>query len=302
MKQKTHTKKQDVYQQVTDRICDLLEQGTAPWQSPHFARVGFPRNFSSGKRYRGINVFLLGSMGYASPFFLTFLQAKELGGHVRKGEKGSLVLKYGTYAKETDAIKENGDPVTEERRYLKAYTVFHASQIEGIEFPEPEILILTNRDQTIKAAEKIVAGMPNPPAIEEGRAACPSYLPKADLVEMPAREYFERLEGFYKSLFHELSHATGHASRLARETLLKNAGIGSVGDDRKVYSKEELVAEMGAAFLAAEAGIVLDDHQNTAAYLNSWLTVLKLKENRRWIVEAAGQAQKAADYILDRLE
>jgi antirestriction protein ArdC len=102
--------------------------------------VGFPRNFSTGKAYRGINVFLLGSLRFTSPYFLTFIQAKELGGHVRKGEKGSLVVKYGTYSKHEEETAADGEGAGEMRRFLKAYTVFHASQIEGIEFPQAEAL------------------------------------------------------------------------------------------------------------------------------------------------------------------
>jgi len=125
--------KHDIYAEVTNRIITQLEQGVIPWKSPYFSKVGFPRNFATGNPYHGINVFLLGSLRYTSPYFLTFLQAKDLGGHVRKGEKGSLVIKYGTYTKEAE-----GEASDEQRKYLKGYTVFHASQIEGVEFPEPQ--------------------------------------------------------------------------------------------------------------------------------------------------------------------
>lgn len=105
-------------------------------------------------------------------------------------------------------------------------------------------------------------------------------------------------EAFYSTLFHEFCHASGHSSRLARKTLLENKGIMASGTAKQTYAKEELVAEMGAAFLNAHAGIVTDNHENSTAYLQSWLSVLKIKNNRRWIVEAASQAQKAAEYIL----
>lgn len=123
---------------------------------------------------------------------------------------------------------------------------------------------------------------------------------KADLVGMPHRETFPTEERYYKSLFHEFTHATGHASRLARKTLLENQGIMAGGAARTTYAKEELVAEMGAAFLTAHAGIVMDGFENSAAYLKGWLEVLKARQNRRWIVEAAGQAQKATDLILNQ--
>jgi antirestriction protein ArdC len=240
--------KSDIYTQVTDRIIEQLASGVVPWKSPYFSKVGLPRNFSTGRAYQGINVFLLGSQRCTSPFFLTFIQAKELGGHVRKGEKGSLVVKYGTYNKEeAGSTAEEG----ETRRFLKAYTVFHASQIEGIEFPAPENLPELSLSEKTDRARAIVAAMPNAPAIREG-AAVPCYRPATDSVHMPEKGYFESEEAYYSTLFHELAHSTGHASRLARKSLLENRGIDAAGDTaRKTYAEEELVAEMGASFLNA---------------------------------------------------
>ena len=150
----------------------------------------------------------------------------------------------------------------------------------------------------MKLAQSIIDSMKNPPLLEEGKHASPQYQPQADLVGTPARQTFATEERFYKSLFHEFTHATGHPSRLARKSLIENKGIMAAGTARTTYAKEELVVEMGAAFLTAHAGIVLNDFLNAAAYLNGWLEVLKIKENKRWIVEAAGQAQKATEYIL----
>jgi len=291
--------KADIYEQVTERIISQLEQGVVPWKSPYFSKVGFPRNFSSGKAYQGINVFLLGSLRFTSPYFLTFIQTKKLGGHVRKGEKGSLVVKYGTYTKDEDG----GAPAAEgeeaaKRGYLKAYTVFHASQIEGIEFPVPENLPeLAVTEKTARARE-IVAGMPNAPRILEG-SAIPCYRPKSDAVHMPEARFFGSEEAYYSTLFHELSHSTGHGSRLARKSLLENKGIDASGDTSvKTYAEEELVAEMGASFLNAHAGIIEDELPNSAAYLQSWLDALKSRDAKNWIIRAGSQAQKAANYIL----
>lgn len=289
--------KPDIYQQVTDRIIEQLEQGVVPWKSPYFSKVGFPRNFSTGRQYQGINVWMLGSLRYTSPYFLTFLQAKELGGHVRKGERGSLVVKYGTYAKEDENAPEGEEAET--RGYLKGYTVFHSSQIEGIEFPQvadlPELSIT---EKTARARE-IVAGMPNAPAIHEG-SAVPCYRPKSDSVHMPERCFFESEVSYFGTLFHELSHSTGHGSRLARKSLLENKGIDDAGDtSRKTYAEEELVAEMAASFLNAHAGIAEDELPNSAAYLQSWIDALHGKDARNWIIRAASQAQKAANYILN---
>ena len=285
--------KYDIYAEVTNRIITQLEQGVVPWKSPYFSKVGFPRNFGSGKPYHGINVFLLGSLRYTSPFFLTFLQAKELGGHVRKGEKGSLVIKYGTYTKESE-----GEASEEQRKYLKGYTVFHASQVEGISFPEPENVPELPASATCDCARAMVAGMPKAPAMQEG-SAIPCYRPASDSVHMPERRFFTSEEAYYSTLFHELSHSTGHESRLARASLLENKGIDAEGEARKTYAEEELVAEMGASFLSAHAGIIEGELENSAAYLQGWIDALKSGDAKGWIIRAASQAQKAADFILN---
>jgi antirestriction protein ArdC len=296
-KYKSPKAKLDVYERVTEIILKRLEPGTIPWNSPSIAQVGFPRNFSTKNHYQGINIFLLASAGYASPWFLTYRQAQEMGGQVKKGEKGLLIVKYGTFEKE-EKSSATGEPETYKLGYLKGYAVFNSSQIDGVEFPEikhPDY----KPSEKVKLAQTIVDGMPQCPPIKEGPHACPHYQPKADKVGMPGRETFATEERFYKSLFHELTHATGHASRLERDTLLKNKGMAATGTARQTYAKEELVAEMGAAFLTAHAGIVLDDFENVAAYLKGWLEVLKIKENKRWIVEAASKAQKATRFILN---
>jgi antirestriction protein ArdC len=285
----------DIYQQVTERIIEQLELGVVPWQSPYFCQIGFPKNFASRKEYRGINVFLLGCRRYTSPWFLTFLQAKELGGHVRKGEKGSLVVKYGTYTPEEERREETED--AKRRGYLKGYVVFDSSQIEGIAFPETEGLPTFRPSAACDRARDIVAAMPKAPAIWEG-AGIPHYRPATDSVHMPERKFFTSEEAYYSVLFHELAHATGYASRLARKSLLENRGIDAEGEARKIYAEEELVAEMGASFLDAHAGIMECGLPNSAAYLQGWIDALKSKDAKGWIIRAASQAQKAADYIL----
>lgn len=288
--------KSDVYQRVTDRIIEQLEQGVVPWKSPYFSKVGFPKNFCSGKAYQGINIFLLGSLRFTSPYFLTFLQAKELGGHVRKGERGHLVVKYGTYSKEEDTKPEGEEATT--RRYLKAYTVFHASQIEGIEFPEVVELPELSVSEKTALAREIVSGMPKCPEIREG-SAIPCYRQATDSVHMPEPRFFESEEAYYSTLFHELTHSTGHIDRLARKSLLENKGMDASGDTaRKIYAEEELVAEMGASYLNAFAGIFDAELTNSAAYLQGWIDALKGKDAKGWVIRAASQAQKAADYIL----
>lgn len=290
----------DVHQRVTDIVLGLLQKGVAPWQSPVDMHWQWPRNFATGQLYHGINVFLLSAPRYASPWFLTFVQALQLGGNVRKGEKGSLVVKYGTYTQ-----KDKGDQVqTDEeksRGYLKAYTVFNACQIEGIEFPAAEHVPCPAEPHD--AAEAIVRGMPDAPVIHEGRTTGAYYTPALDVVEMPSREHFTKSERFYQTLFHELTHATGHSKRLARPSLLENKGMNATSQTaRRTYCQEELTAEMGAAFLCAHAGMSSAQMvEDSAAYIQGWLEALQEPKNKHWVVRAASQAQKAADFILGAL-
>ncbi len=290
----------NLYEEITNRIIDQLSKGVVPWKSPYFSKTGFPKNFSTQKEYQGINVLLLGSQRFTSPYFLTFLQAKELGGNVRKGEKGFLVVKYGTYTKED----EHAQPEDEAKRrgFLKGYTVFHESQIDGIQFPDflasPE---LTTTEKTDRA-RAIVEAMPQRPQIQEG-SAVPCYRPVTDSVHMPEMRFFTNEEAYYSTLFHELGHATGHQSRLARKSMIENMGIIATGDTaKKIYAEEELVAEMTASFLNAHAGIIEGEIENSAAYLQSWVNALKGKDAQSWVVRAASQGQKAADFILSRNE
>ena len=292
----TPAKLHDPYQTVTDIIIEHLERGTVPWRCPWQREVGIPRNFHTGKPYNGINVLLLGLRHQPSPYWLTFRQALERGGCVRKGEHGTTVLKVGQF-KPKDAIQE---PQAEEdrskkRKFLRQFTVFNASQIDGIDFPTVSSTHARNMDERIEAAEQLVTAMPKRPSIHEGARTMASYKLSTDTVQMPAYGSFESAESYYNTLFHELVHATGHPERLNRESLIKHDGFGG-----KVYSQEELVAEMGAAFLGMEVDIVRDKHEQSAAYLQSWLEVLRAQEHKRWIINAASQATKAADFILNR--
>ena len=290
----------DVYDRITERILELLEQGVKPWSPAHFTKVGFPRNFHTGNFYQGVNTFLLAMQRYASPFWLTYLQAQDLGGQVRKGEKSSAIVKYGKFSKPEDGNSPDGEKL-QSRGYLKSYSVFNSPQIEGIEFPDPPPHPERPESQQIEEAARIVAGMPDPPDIHEGRFTRAFYAPHTDSVDMPNRKSFASETAFYSTLFHELAHSTGHPKRLARESLTQSEGIGSTDPEaRRNYGKEELVAEMTASFLCAHAGILEDEIEQNAAYLQGWIKTLKAKDNRRLIVSAASQAQKAADYILGR--
>jgi antirestriction protein ArdC len=280
----------DVYQIVTDQIIELLEGGTIPWQQP-WARgtAGFPRNLRTGKSYRGINVFLLAvtawQQGYESAYWLTFKQARERGGTVKKGEQSTLVV----FWKQLE-IEDEESGKKKRVPCLRYYRVFNVAQCDGIEAPdvadEKPLDFLP-----IEAAAQIVDGYATCPTITYGGTrAC--YRPLSDEVLMPNPERFVSAEAFYNVLFHELVHSTGHGSRLARFEDAPTA-FGSAD-----YSKEELIAEMGAAFLSAHAGIVTATVVNSAAYIQGWLK--QLRNDKRLVVGGAGAAQKAVDWILGR--
>ena len=272
-----------VYEIITGRIIAMLEKGTVPWRKPWQAKAGFPRNLVSGKPYRGINVFLLHAMSYESPFWLTFKQAHDLGAKVRKGEKACPVVFWKQLEVEDKATGE-----TEKIPMLRFYYVFNVSQCDGLKnIPAPVETPLSAPNKP----EEIVSFMPNRPEIKHGLTRA-YYSPAEDIVAMPNRERFENEVGYFATLFHELIHSTGHASRLNRATVTESQGFGS-----NPYCREELVAEMGAAFLCGQAGIAESTLENSAAYVQNWLE--QLQNDKKLIVQAAAMAQKAADFILD---
>ena len=287
--------KRDVYAAITGRILDALQQGVVPWHKPWDARQGRPRNLVSGKPYRGMNVWILAGQG-GSPFWLTYRQAQQIGGHVKQGERGTTVIFWKWLAKKP-ATDDAGE-ATEETRprgfaMLRAYTVFNACQCElseewreRAEITDPE---LPEADK-IQACEQIVAGMPNRPEIVHAGVRA-FYRQGVDRVTMPEPARFAAPALYYSTLFHELTHATGHTSRLWRPTLVDMVAFGDCN-----YSKEELVAEMGAAFLCGVAGIENKTTTDSASYIQGWLR--KLQDDTKLLIGAAAQAQRASDYIL----
>jgi antirestriction protein ArdC len=276
-----------VYDLITKRIIDKLETGTIPWRKPWRGDAGEPRNLASKRAYRGINVFLLSMAGYESPYWLTFKQAKERGGSVCRGEKGMPVVLW----RWREDSEQDEDPGTAKRQIpiLRYYTVFNVAQCEGIDVPDAP----TDLDfQPIAQCEDVAARMPESPTFQTqpGRAY---YAPASDTVSLPPPQHFASAEHYYATLFHELGHATGHQRRLSREAVMDPARFGS-----HAYSKEELVAEMTAAYLCGHCAIDTATLDNTAAYIDSWLGVLR--GDSRLVVHAAAQAQKAADWILGR--
>ena len=269
------------YERITERIVGLLEQGTVPWHKPWQVQTGLPRNLVTKKSYRGINPFLLMAAGYESPHWLTFRQAIQLGGSVKKGEKACPVVFWKQLAiEDKESAEQKKIPL------LRLYYVFNVAQCEGLKntpAAEAETFVATE-------AAEIVAGMPQLPAIKHGMKQA-FYSPPNDTVGMPERKRFDTEDVYHATLFHELVHSTGHEKRLKRTSITERNGFGS-----DPYCKEELIAELGSAFLCGHAGIVERTIDNSAAYLEGWLK--QLKQDKTLIVYAAAQAQKAADFIL----
>lgn len=289
----------DVYQIVTDKIIGLLEQGTVPWRKPWATSTGMPKNLISKKEYRGINVFLLGCQQYGSPYWMTYKQAVEKGGNVRKGEKSSVCIFWklnstqetgGTGETDLNAVTSEKQHYQKSAPILKYYNLFNLEQCDGIVSPTQEVP--TYLFTPIEKAEQIVSGMTNRPEISYGgNKAC--YSPSSDKIRMPYVDRFEKSAEFYSVLFHEMGHSTGHQSRLARKEVMEVNQFGS-----EAYGAEELVAELTSSMLCGIAGISNQTIDLAASYLDGWLSVIK--KDRKMVVVAAAQAQKAADYILGR--
>lgn len=282
--------RQDVYSRVTATIIASLEAGVRPWQKPwnaaHAAgHITRPLR-ANGQPYRGVNVLLLWgeaeAKGYTAPIWMTYKQATTLGAQVRKGEHGSLVV----YADKFTKTETDGDGHETERAipFMKGYTVFNVEQVDGLpahfhakaEAPQPVARIPQAEAFFLCTGATVQHG---------GNRAF--YAPSRDVVQMPPRESFRDPESYVATLAHELTHWTAHPSRLARE-------LGKRFGDH-AYAAEELIAEMGSAFLCADLGITPELRDDHAAYLAHWLQVLKT--DNRAIFTAASQAQRAADYL-----
>ena len=286
------SEKQDVYTRITDKIVADLEQGVRTWLKPWNAgntagRIVRPLRHN-GLPYSGINVLMLWAesvvKGFASPTWMTFKQALELDAHVRKGEKGSLVV----YANAITRTEETESGELEERSipFLKGYTVFNVEQIDGL--PEqyhvkPEVT--TTTVERIAHAEAFFAATK---ADIRYRGTQAYYSVSDDYIQLPVIDAFRDAESFYATLAHESAHWTRHSSRLDRDF-----GRKQWGDEG--YAREELVAELSSAFLCADLGLTPEVRDDHASYIASWLTVLK--NDKRAIFSAASHAQKAADYL-----
>ena len=288
----TKSERIDIYTRVTNRIIEQLEQGIRPWLKPwdaeHAAgRITRPLR-SNFEPYHGINILMLWASaeehGFCSPLWLTFQQCKEFGGHVKKGEHGSPVVYASTFKKEEPT--ETGDSVERDIPFLKQYTVFNAEQCEGLPDrfyelkTEPKELVerIVSADQFFRNTKADIR--------EGGNQAY--YTITHDYIRMPRIETFRDAEAHAATTAHELTHWTRHPSRLDRD--LGRKRFGDAG-----YAAEELVAEMGAAFLCADLGITPEIREDHASYIASWLQVLK--DDKRAVFTAASHASKAVDYL-----
>lgn len=273
-----------VYEYVTNKIMEQLNQGIIPWQKPW--KSGFAMNYITRKPYRGINLFLLEKPGE----YLTFNQIKSLGGYIKKGAKANMVVFFKVVNKAVEGA-ETLESNSKKYFILRYYKVFHLDDVEGIESKLEKF-----DNDPIEAAENVINGYKDCPVIINDNPGKAFYRPSDDIINVPPISAYPVREEYYSTLFHECVHSTGHKSRLDRfSNENKEAAFG--GEE---YSKEELVAEMGAAMLCGVCRIENLTIKNSANYIGSWLK--RLKEDNRFLVYAAAQAQKAVDYILGSSE
>jgi antirestriction protein ArdC len=289
--------RQGIYGRITDKIVSALENGVRPWVRPWSAghatgRIIRPLRHN-GQPYTGVNVLSLWAsateQGFAAPIWMTYRQASELGAHVREGEKGSPVV-YANSIRRTDMDADSGADVEREIHFLKGYTVFNVEQIEGLPdafhapaSPRTDVVERIARAENFFAATKA--------ELSHGGSRA-FYRPSADTIVLPPFEAFRDAESYYATLAHETTHWTAQASRLARDF-----GGGRFGSQS--YAMEELVAELGAAFLCADLDLTLEPWKDHASYIANWPEVLQNDE--RAIFVAASHAQRAADF-LNRLQ
>ncbi len=274
-----------VYEVITDRILAALDEGTIPWRKP-WKCGGAPKNLVTGKPYRGLNIMLTAMQGYASPYWLTFKQATERGGQIKKGEKGTPVIFWNWQRRQVP--DQDGEIEEKEVPFMRYYTVFNIAQIDGLTLPEE----MEDKSFTpIMSCEEVINKMPSPPVIVHGFTQA-SYSPSKDQVRMPPRASFQSRESYYATLYHEIVHCTGNKARLGRKGIVEKHAAGS-----PEYSKEELIAEIGASFLCGYTGIENETIDNQVAYIEDWRK--QLAADKKMVIFAAAQAQRAVDFILD---
>lgn len=283
---KTTSERKNMYEVINNMIMEKLQCGKMPWKQT-WNNFGPARNYVSKKPYRGINALILNNTEYEYPLFVTFLQVKELGGYIKKGSKSIEVIYWKT-------LEFENDEKIKRIPFLRYYNVFNVDCVEGLKLKLPTSYV----NDPIGSCEMIINDMPSKPVIEHGGDE-PYYSWREDRVKVPYRENFILSDEYYSTLFHELAHSTGHETRLNREECIKPTVYGS-----RDYCKEELVAEIATSFLCGEAGISNNTLNNSAAYIQFWLERLThlLREDDKAFVRASAQAQKATDFILNRVE
>lgn len=295
-------KKPDVYRIITDRIIALLDAGTIPWRKT-WKGGSLPKNLISNKAYRGVNVWLLGCQGFSSPYWLTFRQAKTLGGSVRKGEKGTPVTFWKILNKEETT--DTGEKKVKKVFFLRYYTVFNLDQCDDVKAPKGRVEAVEPKEtgghldfeanrEACEKADRLFEDYVGREKISVAYGGTRAfYRITEDAIQVPDKDDFESAEDFHTTRFHEATHSTGTKKRCARDGIEEFDFFGS-----HQYADEELVAEFGATFLCAVTGIERDEAiENSAAYIARWKT--KLEQDPKIVINAAQRAQKAADYILD---
>ncbi|MBS1722995.1 MAG: DUF1738 domain-containing protein [Armatimonadetes bacterium] len=277
-----------VYEAVTAQVTNALMRGVVPWRKPWSGGGAVPTNARSRKPYRGVNVFLLSHSPYTDHRWITFQQAKELGGTVKRGERASPVVFWKPWRVE-GVDQETGEILRWNVPLLKQYHVFNVEQCESLYISPLKVREATRHDR-IERAEALLRAVPDPPRIQEqGTSAW--YRPDADLVQVPPIDSFDSADEYYETVFHEVGHSTGHEKRLNRASVTGEIQFGSA-----CYSREELIAELTSAFCCATIGLDNSLIENAASYIQSWLSALR--SDPRAMVVAASKAQKAADYIM----
>ena len=276
----------EIYQKVTDNIISKLESAGS-WQK--LWNVTPPMNLS-GRYYHGVNFLLLSSDEYSIPVYGTFNQIRQNGGQVKRGEKATLIVFWSFI---TDADPETGK--TEKKYFLKYYNVFNVSQADFDSIGKEKINQLARviDNPVYPTAESVIASFIDPPVIFHDKSDRASYFRHLDRIRIPEIQWFQGSDEYYHTLFHELIHSTAHSKRLDRFAMYKDFNE----EQLHSYSKEELVAELGASYLSAYCGLK-PGIDNSAAYIHGWSS--KLKENTSWIIWAANRAQEAANFILQK--
>ena len=285
----------DTAQEITDLVVAQLEQGVAPWRRPWSVNGLEPTSLQTGKTYRGINALLLSMFlnagGYDRNLWVTYRQAEALGGNVRKGERGYPVV----FWKKVQGDDVEGEKVGKSFMIMKSFTVFNVAQCESLTLPEKYATPAFTWEGNDESVQAILAGYTDAPKLKHKAQAQAFYVPGTDTVTMPPREAFPTVEDYAETLFHEMTHSTGHKSRLDRFTDTDEPAV--FGSES--YAREELVAELGAMMLLSRAGLQADV-TNNAAYIGGWLK--RLQDDKRLIIQAAQRADKAVAWITKSAE